>query len=312
MEIISGKLCNTPSISFINKITTKCSEVRNGDIFVARDKNDLQNAIKQGAYGIVSDTYLEILDDEIAWILVDNIDMSLLKFVKYIKLINNIEIYTCDKMTFRLAKHLIKNKQIAFASNVDELVESLFYKYIIIDFEILLFEILAFCTQEPTSLHIIKQTLFEIKVEYHKEIYQLILPSIWTQNLSNVIYFCKSKHFEVNFNADLGEFLPIFINSHSKISQYGQSMRFIYASKQHDLIEKYIEFVLLAKWGRALFLTPKGKHKHIQTQKYSDKSELMKYFCLQEFHFFIVLGLEQDEIIDIIADKEQERSLFAN
>lgn len=310
VEIISGKLCNTPCISFINNITTKVENIKNGDVFIARDKNEIQNALERGAYGIVSNTSIEILDSEIAWILVDDIDTAILRFIKYIKLINNIEIYSCDNTTFKLAWNLIKDKQVTFATNIDGLLESLFHKHIIINFNITLFEILHIERQNRLAFRIVKQTLFETKIEYKNEAYQIILPMIFIDILNNIVYFCEQKHININFNFNSSSFLPTFINSHSKLSKYGQSMRFIYASKDKDLIKKYIDFVLLAKWGKALFLSTKQKYKKIHSEQYDSKDDLVKYFLLNEFHFFVVSGIEQDELIEIIADDEIEPSLF--
>lgn len=310
VEIISGRLCNTPCISFINNITTKVGNIKNGDVFIARDKNEIQNALERGAYGIVSNTSMEILDSEIAWILVDDIDTAILRFIKYIKLINNIEIYSCDNTTFKLAWNLIKDKQVTFATNIDGLLESLFHKHIIINFNITLFEILHIESQNRLAFRIVKQTLFETKIEYENEAYQIILPMIFVDILNNIVYFCEQKHININFSFDFSSFMPTFINSHSKPSKYGQSMRFIYASKDKDLIKKYIDFVLLAKWGKALFLSTKQKYKKIHSEQYNSKDDLVKYFLLNEFHFFVVYGMEQDELIEIIADDEIEPSLF--
>lgn len=309
-EIIAGHLRNTPCISFVNNITTKIANIKNGDVFILRDKNDIQNAIECGAYAIVSDSAMEILDNEIAWILVDSIDNALLRFIKYIKLMNNIDIYYYDDIAFQLAKNIIKDRQVAFASTINELLESLFYKHIIINFDITLFEILHLCNQDELHFRIIKQTLFEMKIEYENEIYQIVLPLIFTGELNNIVYFCKQKHIAINFNGNLDEFLPVFINSLSKISKYGQSMRFIYASKNKILIKKYIDFVLLAKWGKALFLSTKQQSSKIQTKKYSLKDELREYFLQNEFHFFVVDGMEKNELIEILADNSKETSLF--
>ncbi|RAX53893.1 hypothetical protein CCY99_05805 [Helicobacter sp. 16-1353] len=310
IEIISGKLCNTPCISFIHNITTKVENIKNGDMFIARNKDEIQDAVKRGAYGIVSDTCVEIIDNEIAWILVDDIDNALLKFIKYIQLMNNIEIYYCDDISFKLANNIIKDSQVRFATNVDELLESLFYKNIIINFNISLFEILHLESQKELCFSIIKQTLFEIKMEYDNEIYQIIIPKIFINELNNVIYFCKQKNISLNLNADLSSFLPVFINSYARLSKYGQSMRFIYASKDRKFIKRYIDFVLLAKWGKALFLSTKQTYKHIQTKHYKSKDELMQYFSLNEFHFFVVFGISQSELKEVIADNATELSLF--
>ncbi|RDU61647.1 hypothetical protein [Helicobacter sp. MIT 14-3879] len=308
VEIISGKLLNKPSISFLGDITTKISNLKNGDIFVARDKNDIKKALQNGAYAIISDTFVEIDDNEVGWILVENIDNAIFKFFKYIKVVNNLEIYSCDNITFKLSSHIIKNKQVKFASNVDELLESMYYKIIIINFEVLFFEVETIKNTKKIYFKILRQTLFESKIEYENQIYDIIIPLIFTKHINKIVYFCKIKHLDFSFSEAM--FLPIFINSFGKRVRYGQSMRFVYATKDKALLNKYIDFVLGASWGRALLLTNKDIDKNITTKKYNNNRELTDYFLLDKFHFFIVYGVEQDTLSNMLKDDFIEQSLF--
>lgn len=334
MEILGGRLCNTPSITSINAPRAKLEHINKGDAFIARSSCDVALAISHGAYAIVSEEYYEITDSEIAWILVESLDTALLKFIKYHKIINNIEIFRCDTITFQIAAHVVKSRQIAFAGNVDTLLESLAYACIVVDFEILLFDTTPLIvrdsanraldstkdsakdsidsTRDSAPFHIIKQTLFDLKIEYEGEIYQLIMPCIWTNHLSAVVEFCRTRHFELNLNADFTEFLPIFINSQSRVSSYGMAMRFIYASKSADLVEKYVDFVKLAKWGKSLLLTPKARKKRddIEVREYRKLGDLRAFFALSQYHFFIVFGAEQSEILGLIDEPQDSAGLF--
>lgn len=320
VEVISGKLFNEPCISFINNISTKVENIKNGDVFIARNKLDISLAVEYGAYAIVSDEFVEIIDNEVAWIIVQNIDDALLKYIKYIKLINNIDIYLCDKITFLLAKNTIQDNQVSFASSIDELVENLFFKIIIINFDILLFKILKISDEQNLFFKIIKQSLFELKIEYENQIYEIILPSIFTNMFNNIVGFCKLKHVNFTFHIKESLFLPIFINRNAKVSKYGYSMRFIYASIDGSLIRKYIDF--MPKWGKTLFLYPKIHskntkkikesilNKEFNSNEYKSKENLIDYFLLDEFHFFIVFGMEQKDLLDFMSKDIIEPSLF--
>ncbi|MDE6886539.1 MAG: hypothetical protein K2P17_05835 [Helicobacteraceae bacterium] len=315
VEIILGRLYSTPSISFLNNISLKVENIKNGDIFIARNKDDIQQAIMRGAYAIVSDEVVEISDDEIAWIVVDNIDNAIIRFIKYIKIINNIEIYHFDEVSFALANKIIKDKEIRFASSLDELLDSIFHKIVIINFEVLLFEINHLERDSELLFKILKQTLFECKLEYQNQVYSLTIPSIFIRNLNDVMYFCASLHIEFNLKISEGLFLPIFINSFAQSVKYGQSMRFIYASKNKNLIDKFIEFVLSASWGKTLVLsnvniTNENINKKFEIKKYKNKNDLMKYFLLEQFHFFIVYGIQSNEILSILKDEIIEPNLF--
>ncbi len=309
VEIISGKLLNNPCISSINQFTSKVKNVNTGDAFLSRDINEIQEAIKRGAYAIVSDECLDIIDNEIAWILVSDIDLSILKFIKYTKLMNSINIYLFDDISFKIAKNIIKDKQVAIVSDTYELLESVSKRHIIINFDILLFDIYFLQHSDVWFFNIIKQTMFEIMLVFDNQEYYITFPSIFITYLNNVIAFCKQRYINVTLNINSDMFLPIFITSNACISSYGSSMRFIYASKNNNLIKHYIDFVKGANWGVPLCITNK-KYDGIDCHNFDTKEALINIFKDCRYHFFIVEGIESDELIQFLDCKDVIKSLF--
>ena len=57
IDIIEGELINSPSISFIYNIKTNAKKVNEGDLYIAKNPNDLALAIKNGAFAIIYDFY---------------------------------------------------------------------------------------------------------------------------------------------------------------------------------------------------------------------------------------------------------------
>jgi ferrochelatase len=68
VNITGGELLNNPIINSFNNIKVDTSIIERGDLFFAYNQNDIPKAIKKGAYGVIIDRYIEILDKEIAWI----------------------------------------------------------------------------------------------------------------------------------------------------------------------------------------------------------------------------------------------------
>ena len=83
LDIVDGSLLNSPSISFIYSIKTNSKKVKEGDLFIVKDLNDIEIAIKNGAFAIILETNSPILDNEIAWIKVKNIDDCIIKLIRY-------------------------------------------------------------------------------------------------------------------------------------------------------------------------------------------------------------------------------------
>ena len=104
LDIVDGSLLNSPSISFIYSIKTNAKKVKEGDLFISKDINEIELAIKNGAFAIILEINSPILDNEIAWIKVKNIDDCIIKLIRYKLSILNLEAYSCDKVTYQLLK----------------------------------------------------------------------------------------------------------------------------------------------------------------------------------------------------------------
>lgn len=97
LDIVDGSLLNSPSISFIYSIKTNALKVKEGDLFIAKNINEIELAIKNGAFAIILDTNVPIIDNEIAWIKVKNIDISIIKLIRFKLAIKDIDAYFCEK-----------------------------------------------------------------------------------------------------------------------------------------------------------------------------------------------------------------------
>jgi len=60
LDIVDGSLLNSPSISFIYSIKTNSHKVKEGDLFIAKNTNEIELAIKNGAFAIIIDTNASI------------------------------------------------------------------------------------------------------------------------------------------------------------------------------------------------------------------------------------------------------------
>ncbi|HJE03319.1 MAG TPA: peptidoglycan synthetase, partial [Aliarcobacter thereius] len=93
VDIIDGELLSTPSITSINSIKTESEKVKTADLFIARNIDDLNIAIKNGAYAVIFEEDFSVSDTEVAFIKVRNIEKALLSIFRF-KLANkNIKAY---------------------------------------------------------------------------------------------------------------------------------------------------------------------------------------------------------------------------
>lgn len=312
VEIILGKLYNNPHINLLKNITTKSDKVSRGDIFIAKNANEVENAISNGAYAIVSETKLKIIDHEIAWILVDNINLAITRFIKYSQMINNIIIYKCNSITYKIFKNIIKDKDISLCNSLEEIIESLESRIIILDSNVNLNQVAILESRNNLIFKITKKSLFTMQMEYENNVYEIILPYEFISFLNEAICFCKLHNINFVIQNEYLNLMPIFINYHGGAIKYGRSIRFAYASKNNYLIEQYTKIASSASWGKILFLSnsinkEKDKKNIVEYNSIKDIKQKLK---LNQYHFFIIHGVEKSELLNELNTHRIESTLF--
>ena len=109
IDIIGGRLLNQPSISFIYSFKTDPSKVKEGDLFIALKLDDIELAVKNGAFAVIIENLFPIIDKEIAWIRVDSIEKCLIQLIRFKLAHFDLEAYSCDDISYDLLKSFSNN-----------------------------------------------------------------------------------------------------------------------------------------------------------------------------------------------------------
>ena len=91
VAVTGGRLLNTPSISRFDRVALLPSKAVRGSLFVALDPAGIEEALQNGAYGIITDRDITPTDDEVAWIEVENLPDTLMKLLRLWLVINRRE-----------------------------------------------------------------------------------------------------------------------------------------------------------------------------------------------------------------------------
>lgn len=253
-DIVEGKLLNFPSISFITQIHTNIKKVNEGDAFFAKNSKDIKNAIDKGAFAIILDFEHDIIDNEIAWIQVDNFTKAITNVLRYKLLEHKNQFIKTNKIFFQLLD-IFKNKELA---NVILLQNNLCD-----DFEVLhnlQTNALVFGTEVEFlnaisgDVMILKNTTFEIKnltshslfetsFSYQDKFFDKIkLPTVYINDLLQQLEL-----FEYNLDLkklnNFNLFKPVFVNKSREIVSYGQTNRFILANLDNDIAKVEINYL---------------------------------------------------------------------
>lgn len=322
IEIINANLLNQPEISAFGNITTSLQRVSNGSLFIANNNHDAQEAINQGAYGIIfEDEQIQITQNECAWIKVDSLEDAITRLIRYLILSNNLTIIYLKKIEFEIAKEIITDPRVALLqggyTEFLECVQNQGVQTIITNNTKLLkipLEHLEGMIPEHEPFKVISCTLFDSKIYFDSKRYTLSLASIFLPYLASVLTLFENEKifFSLGHFESIPYFKPIFINHKGFACPYGQSGRVLLAEEQNKHFKYYADYVTQnAKWARISFFVPKEQEDSFpQAICYDDPQKLPALLEKYPFNFALILGISSEFLEEILPVLDEEIGLF--
>ncbi len=324
VEILAGKLQNSPAISFFYNYQNDPKKVKEGDLFFAKNKTSLYEAIQNGAFGVVYDFNVDITDVEIAWIKVGSVIDSIIRLVRYELSKFELNFFYTDKTTFDLLKiyknvhddlFIIENiedilnlpkkvKEGSFIFSFDKNISSRLYP-----------EAKKFANTDWELNNLIRHTLFETSFSVGEFYFsRLKLAELYIKRYLDIYSF-----FKVEFNIDIDNnrlkrfkhFRPIFIDKFLNISDFGSTSRFILAEKDFALAKEQIRFLEENyKYAKRLYITSKNFPKIYQNQYvYETTEEILHYLNIENYNCIYIEGVSFDEVSELLSLKDT-KTLF--
>ncbi len=326
LDIVDGSLLNSPSISFIYSIKTNALKVKEGDLFIAKNINEIDLAIRNGAFAIIFDTNVPIIDNEIAWIRVKNIDISIIKLIRFKLAIKNIEAFYCNKIIYDLLKiystHFLKNVRL-----VPNKLENTFR---FID-EIEDNDILISCNKNildniyPKNKdfdhinklnetdNLIEHSLFETSFSYENVYFsRLKISSLYITDFLKVFNFFK-QNLDLTKLKSFYNFKPLFLDRNLNLVEFGKSDKFIICQNNEDLYENEISYMKKQyKYAKNIFITSSyvdylSKDEQILM---NDIEQLKPILRKLKFNGIYVLGFNYNEVYEYLIKSENIQTLF--
>ncbi len=324
VEITHANLLNEPEISSFANITTQLKNVLRGSLFIAHNKHDIQEAIAQGAYGVIfEDGDLKIIDEECAWIKVDSLQDAITRLIRYKLLSSDISVIYFKNIEFEIAKEILTDPRVEFLqggyADFLECTQKQGVQKIITNNPKLLeipLDHLEGMIPENEPFKIISCTLFDSKIYFDSKRYTISLPSIFLGYLASVITLLANEgicfslaHFE-----GISYLKPIFIDQKGLICPYGQSGRVLLAEEQIEHFKYYTTYLMEnAKWAKICFFVPEDKYDLFpQTIPYQSLENLLTNLEQYAFNFALILGAKSADLIQKLPQSQEETSLFDN
>ena len=326
VDIVDGELINSPSISFINNISSDANKVKTSDMFIAKNIEDLKIALQNGAYAVIFEKDFEVIDNEIAFIKVKNLELALLKIVRYKLSTLKIKSYFCTDETFDMLK-LYQNNHTKPIFLISKNIEKAF-KFIddIKDGDILISknkkllesiypDIKEFEKKldENSIKNLIKHSLFELSFSY-KDIYfsKLRLSKIYLNSFLNIYDFFKG-NIDISKLKLYSNFKAIFIDKDFQPIESGKSDSFIICQTNKNLIPieiaylknefKYAKTIFISKY-KISFLDEKEQ---IIINNIEDLKNILKNL---KFNCVYLIGFTNQESFEFLQNSQKLQALF--
>ena len=326
VDIVDGELLNSPSISFINNISSDANKVKTSDMFIAKNIEDLKIALQNGAYAVIFEKDFEVIDNEIAFIKVKNLELALLKIVRYKLSTLKIKSYFCTDETFDMLK-LYQNNHTKPIFLISKNIEKAF-KFIddIKDGDILISknkkllesiypDIKEFEKKldENSIKNLIKHSLFELSFSY-KDIYfsKLRLSKIYLNSFLNIYDFFKG-NIDISKLKLYSNFKAIFIDKNFEPIESGKSDSFIICQTNKNLISIEIAYLKNEfKYAKTIFVSNYkisflDEKEQIIINNIEDLKNILKNL---KFNCVYLIGFTNQESFEFLQNSQKLQALF--
>lgn len=326
-DIINGELLNSPAISFIYAVKTEIKKVQEADLFFVKNEKEIPLAIQQGAYAIVCEKKPDtIIDNEIAWILVDSIDKSIVRYLRYKLSLYPLMAYVCNQVTFELLdvlKHNTKHQNIKLLTsnlqkdfqtlqNIEEndtiictneqLLKSLYPKYY--NFYNINFEV------NNLTIHSLFETSFSFKHHYFSHIR---LCSLYIQEFLEVFTFLHEELQPLHLKkATL--FNPIFIDKFYNATEFGKSDRFLLIQPNIELVQKELDYLQKHfKYAKRIVFVHESIQNNFKGSSFiplKSAKELIGHLKEISFNAVYIIGFSRMHIEKIFSNNQSTQALI--
>lgn len=323
LALTSATLANEPCVNSFENIVFDASRLKRGDLYIAFDNLEIELAVANGAYGIIYDKRTPLIDEEIAWIEVENVSEALDKLLRFRLIESDIVAYECDEVVLKLAEQIVTDSNfLVLDTDIKKIFKQLWQ---IENRSTVLFcpdihnkniftNIKTNCSASKESIDIIEQTLFETSFIYNNKYYerQLISPFFipYLEELFH-LYRTLNINYRLKKFTTIDNFQAVFTNKNLEIKEFGASDKVLIFEKNSSLIHKEIEFLQKnASWANIIYIIPSNIDTKNNTNifKYKNNQEILDILKNSKFHFALVAGVDKSILSD--SSTKQTQLLF--
>jgi len=311
LSITNVALLNEPSVSSFDSFAFELKEVKRGCLYVARDSNDIDEAILLGAYGVLFEKPIQIHDSEVAWLKSSDLEDTLKKLLRYFSVEKNLHVYLSDSVMVELAKQIITTADFrVIDSDIFEMTKDVYA--LENDTTVLLRECNkysdVFVDAKEIDVHvkepieIIEQTLFETSFIYNNRFYERqLLSPFFIPYLEQLFQFLRNEivEFRLRTFKPSKHFQSVFVNEFLETKEFGESQKVLIFEPSFDVMQHQVHFMKRqASWANIIYIIPSYRQKHIEENDniftYQLVEDIIGILKENSFHFALICEQNPD------------------
>jgi len=310
LALTQGTLQNQPFVTRFEGISFTAKKVKRGNLFIAFNAAEIDEAILNGAYAIIFDRPTQIADNEIAWIKVDDVDDALMRLLRFHLIEKELDVYETDLITIKLARQIMTDSTLlVLGKSIKEDFLRLWdadpktkvlYCPKLIDRD-------TFVSSKPLpasykdEITIVEQTLFETSFIFDDLFYERqLLSPFFISYLERLLNFYKIHciAYRLRTFVPIDNFEAVFTNKELKVKEFGASDRVLIFEPDFELIPSQISFLRRqASWAKIIYVLPRAKATPFANIEgiftYESQHDIIQLLKSTPFHFALVA--EQDK-----------------
>jgi hypothetical protein len=313
-SLINGQLLSDVTITSFNAITDKASRVQRGDLFVCvdQDNNSVDEALQNGAYGIVFDKITPKLDNETAWIRVEDCFEAHLKLLRFHLMPKNIEVYYTDIYTLEYIQMLQLGQECKVISDTISTVTNKLWN-LEASQKLILKDQSEIKTLFPMAIEIdlLGDISFESVTPYESNLSieglhykRLRIPQVLHRSFNKAWSFLNENHIPLKFEtlALPRSFSLNFCDTQLNIKEFGKGSFTLFFSDDLEMIKAFDKSLSeLSPWIKIKHFFNK-KHKDLsynQSTIFSDRENLIHLLKDERFDVAIIMGEHSDMLHEL-------------
>ena len=309
-ELVRGRLLNHPAVSGVERFVFEAARIRRGDCFIDTQgcPHRVGQAVKGGAYAVISAVSHPCRDQEVGWIEVASMERALSGLSRYLILERSVNLYSADRVVCALVDALMAGSGLLVEPSHQQLIVTL-------QREGPTPAVLlahghphaqgASVSSAHYPLTILKEGLFETILDGGGRPVRLLLSSLFTPQLMQAVGLLESLGLRWRYPPSgllgcAGRFEPLFLDARLRPVGFGCTARA--AICDHGVPSVEIGSILnkmkqLAPWA------------HILHSDERDLKRLVSVLEREPFHYAYLSGVEHEQLAACLQSRVVQPSL---